>query len=337
MSATFPKVLHEALSEVLGNTTHVSADAALYKEFARHTLRLVEGSLTDPSTLEQIAQHACSGRSVLVVCNTVSTAINVHSILCERLAGTNVTVKLIHGRFNARDRFRKEQQLLARVGTRFRDRTSNPVVLASTQVVEVILDIDFDTLFTEPAPLESLVQRFGRVNRGRRYRLCDVHVLTEPLDGQGIYASSGHAVGALQTLRQHTNKVIDESQIGLWLDGIYFGENRKVWTGEVKHWRDELVAACLANLRAFQSSPELSEAFERMFDGTEVLPRSLLHEYEDLSRKDPPRASELLVPISFGQLKQLRRAEKIASAYGREPIVVDVPYDQNQGLILKGA
>jgi CRISPR-associated endonuclease/helicase Cas3 len=336
MSATFPSALREALREVLGDAANLSAGDALYKEFVRHTLRLVKGRITDPPVLERIAQLARSGKSVLAVCNTVETAAHVYCLLSERLGGINAVVELLHGRFNARDRFQKEQQLLIRMGTRNRNQTTSPVVLVATQVVEVSLDIDFDTIFTEPAPLESLVQRFGRVNRGRRYPSCDVHVLTAPLDGQGIYAAE-YVAGALRTLERHADEVIDESRIGPWLDGVYVGADGEAWAREVTHWRDEFVAVCLADLRAFQSSPELAEAFDRMFDGTEVLPRTLSDEYDRLLEDEPLRASELLVPISFGQLRRLRRAGKVVSRPGEDPITVDVPYNRERGLNLKEA
>ncbi len=331
MSATFPRVLREALRAVLGEVAGLDAGSALYRAFARHTLRLVDGRITDPPLLERIAQRARTGDSVLVVCNTVATAASVHGWLRERLAGAGAAVELLHGRFNARDRFSKEQRLLGRMGTRNRDRTAGPVVLVATQVVEVSLDVDFDTVFTEPAPLESLVQRFGRVNRGRGHPSCDVHVLKAPLDGQGIYADE-YVSGALRTLEPHDNEVIDESRVGPWLDGIYAGASGEAWAREVKRWRDEFVAACLADLRAFQSSPEMAEAFDRMFDGTEVLPRSLLAEYMRLTDEEPLRASELLVPISPGQLWQIRRAGKVVSAPREDPVVVDVSYDSDQGL-----
>lgn len=40
-------------------------------------------------------------------------------------------------------------------------------IVVSTQVVEVSIDISFDIMITEAAPLDALAQRFGRVNRKR--------------------------------------------------------------------------------------------------------------------------------------------------------------------------
>ena len=40
-------------------------------------------------------------------------------------------------------------------------------VLVGTQAIEVSLDIDFDELYTEVSPIDSQIQRWGRVNRKR--------------------------------------------------------------------------------------------------------------------------------------------------------------------------
>src|SRR5262249_32821656 len=104
MSATFPQVLRNALREVLGDIVALNAGDALYKSFDRPTLHLVEGRITDLAILDRITQRACSGESVLVVCNSVKTAAEVYEALQEQLAKTNALIAMLHGRFNARDR-----------------------------------------------------------------------------------------------------------------------------------------------------------------------------------------------------------------------------------------
>lgn len=153
MSATFPSALR-ALERVLENVA-LEAAPGLFQQFARHRLRLLATTLDDAEVIDRITDRATLGESILVVSNTVSGAASVCARLAGRLEGSDVAPELIHGRFNGRDRFRKEHAIQARMGTRTRDRDAAPVVLVATRVVEVSLNIDFDTIFTEPAPLEA--------------------------------------------------------------------------------------------------------------------------------------------------------------------------------------
>ena len=336
MSATLPRVLAELLREVLGKTTDITATPDLYTSFARHTLRLLEGEITDPPTLDRMVTRVQSGDSVLAVCNTVARANRVYDALRERLGGTGAAVELLHSRFNARDRFAKERRLGCQRGTRRRTRDGLPTVLVATQVVEVSLDIDFDTLFTEPAPLEALIQRFGRINRGRLRRNADVHVLSGPPHGQGVY-DDGYVAAALGILEGRDRERIDEGQVGAWLDQVYAGETVAAWREAVLQARDEFRAACLADLRAFDSNPELATLFDKMFDGTEVLPGDLVPEYSRLREEQPLSASELLVPVSWRQFRRLRNAGRVVQRRetADEPVVL-LPYDAERGLRLDG-
>lgn len=92
----------------------------------------------------------------MVVVNTVEKSINIAEKLVKELGENKVL--LLHARLMYRDRRNKEKSI--------DDLKTRPHVLVTTQVCEVSLDISYDFMFTELAPLSSLIQRFGRVNRG---------------------------------------------------------------------------------------------------------------------------------------------------------------------------
>lgn len=330
MSATFPSLIKNWLKDVLGSPTEITASPQLFAEFQRHQLHLLEGDLQDDDNIARIVSDARAGKSVLVVCNIVAKAQSVYQQITDTLANNSIPVELLHGRFNVRDRLAKEQLVRESAG---RDEAKRrPIVLVATQVVEVSLDIDLDTIYTDPAPLEALVQRFGRINRRRKQKdLAPVHVFKEPNDGQKIY-DSVLVERTLTILNREDGKPINEGEIGKWLDEIYAGDVAKKWEADFRREADTFENACLKPLRAFESNRELTELFYRAFDGTEVLPASFRDEYEHLKQTEPIRAAELLVPISYGRLHQLRNLNRVMTGSDEYPQIIDVPYDDELGL-----
>jgi CRISPR-associated endonuclease/helicase Cas3 len=325
MSATFPKPLRKLLAETLVDSCPISADAEVYRCFARHLVQFLPGEIEDRSILEKVADLAAGRKAILVVCNTVSRSKHVRDKLATLLAPRGIQPELLHSRFHSRDRYAKERRLSKEMGTKARAAPCEAVVLVATQVVEVSLDIDFDVLFTEPAPLEALIQRFGRVNRGRKNPFCPVYVLTAPASGQGVYQDD-LVGGALRVLDARDGAIADEAELGSFLDQIYTGEIQRRWTADVRRGHEEFTAACLNRLRAFQSEPELVDSFDRLFDAAEVLPQSLVDEYDGLMEEDPLRASELLVPISLRQLGRLQRCATISRHPAHRVLIAKVPY-----------
>jgi CRISPR-associated endonuclease/helicase Cas3 len=334
MTATLPGALRDLEQRALGECAFICSPAELYKSFARHELHLLSGEIEQPIILNQIADTAVAGRSVLVVCNTVRRAKQVYDSLATLLKTRRLEPELLHSRFTSEDRFRKEKTLNERMGTRNRVTGSQPAVMVATQVVEVSLDIDFDVLFTEPAPLESLVQRFGRINRARHHPSCPVYVLTSPLSFPHIYDDK-YIAAALDQLTDCDGAIIDESSVGTRLDNVYSGDIAREWVEQVEEARRETQAACIDDLRAFQSKPELLKLFERLFDGTEILPKSLADRYDHFCADDPIATSSLLVPISHAQFGQLHRLGRLSR--GQDDIwIADVAYSPDYGLEIDG-
>ena len=330
MSATFPSIIKRWLAEALDEPAEIIAQQKLFTEFCRHRLKLLEGELLSSKGVERAVQDARNGKSVLVVCNVVARAQSFYQDLSWQLEGSGIEVELLHGRFNMRDRSRKEE--IVRVATGSKSEDPKPIVLIATQVVEVSLDIDLDTIYTEPAPLEALVQRFGRINRRRKMnKLALVHVYKEPTDGQGIYDVE-LVQRTLRILERHDNQPIDEGQIGDWLDEIYEGDVETRWQELYSQEAENFEQACINTLRPFDADSALQDLFYRAFDGMEILPEYFYDEYRRLRRDSPIEAGALLVPISYGRYHALCNAGKVLPNDKYEPVIVAADYNSEMGL-----
>ena len=119
---------------------------------------------------------ATAGAAVGWVCDTVGSAQDafrqVGAILEELSLDQRPDVLLYHARMLAGQRRVIEQRVQDRVGKESA-RTCGCIVVA-TQVVEQSLDIDFDLLLTELAPVDLLIQRIGRLHRHKRQRPAHV-------------------------------------------------------------------------------------------------------------------------------------------------------------------
>ncbi|WUX57731.1 CRISPR-associated helicase Cas3' [Streptomyces sp. NBC_01431] len=107
------------------------------------------------------------GGCALVVRNTVNRVLETAQVLRTRFGVDAVTVA--HARFLDLDRAAKDADLLDRFGPRSSARPGKHIVVAS-QVAEQSLDVDFDLLVTDLAPVDLVLQRMGRLHRHPRLR-----------------------------------------------------------------------------------------------------------------------------------------------------------------------
>ncbi|HXK56486.1 MAG TPA: CRISPR-associated helicase Cas3', partial [Gammaproteobacteria bacterium] len=77
-------------------------------------------------------------------------------------------IDLFHARFALSDRLAIEQRVLEGFGKDSNHEQRKGQVLIATQVVEQSLDLDFDHLITDLAPIDLIIQRAGRLHRHRR-------------------------------------------------------------------------------------------------------------------------------------------------------------------------
>lgn len=124
----------------------------------------------DPEALVALLVAALAdGGCALVVRNTVKSAVETHELL-RAVFGDEV--RLQHSRFVGHHRVANDQWLRENFGPpeskEDSSRRPNRAIVVGTQVVEQSLDIDFDILITDLAPMDLLIQRIGRLHRHER-------------------------------------------------------------------------------------------------------------------------------------------------------------------------
>lgn len=128
---------------------------------------------------DALAEGGCAG----VICNTVGRAQQTFDAL---RAAFPDEVELAHSRFLAPDRSRREASLVDRLGPG--GERPHRLIVVGTQVLEQSLDIDFDFMVTDIAPMDLVLQRCGRLHRHEIPRppaLRTARLYVRGLDWQG--------------------------------------------------------------------------------------------------------------------------------------------------------
>jgi CRISPR-associated endonuclease/helicase Cas3 len=130
---------------------------------------------TTEQVIGWIVAQSEAGQSVAWVRNTVGDAIGAFEALLGRLPAERLD--LFHARFALGDRLEIEDRVLDTFGKESRGAGRKGRVLIATQVIEQSLDLDFDQMVSDLAPIDLLIQRVGRLRRHCR------SVDGDPVDG----------------------------------------------------------------------------------------------------------------------------------------------------------
>lgn len=136
----------------------VAGQAGRARRLPVRFLRRVENAIS------LVADAARSGKAVLYLRNTVDDALAAQAALAD----LGLAPDLFHARFALADRLALERQVLESFGKESDPARRAGRVLVATQVVEQSLDLDFDVLVTDLAPIDLLIQRAGRLWRHAR-------------------------------------------------------------------------------------------------------------------------------------------------------------------------
>jgi CRISPR-associated endonuclease/helicase Cas3 len=337
MSATFPSRLKAALKEHLEEASEVGLEPPDRARYTRHFIRVVEGSIADE--LDDIRKRLHRGERVLVVLNTVAGAMACF----EALKDDAQNPCLVHGRLIQRDRQEAEDRLA--------DKRAPVDLLIGTQAIEVSLDVDFDVLYSDPAPLDALLQRFGRVNRkplhvldalapDARYR--DVIVCREQWpDSPRIYDrdETGQQLIARTLESLPSDAILDESKLSDLIDTVYSTEQLQEFLNVAQKQAD-LLRQITDRLEPGSEHPSTEDTLlDDLIDSIPIVPIRFLDDYRACFEEGRFfDAQDYVFNITRGRYHMLKKLDKLQSEKIRNQTLLfgRFPYEDGMGPDFEG-
>ncbi|MHB1424624.1 MAG: CRISPR-associated helicase Cas3' [Gemmataceae bacterium] len=157
----YPRLTSVAVGDQKAMVRHVEADPD-------RAQTILLGWLNESELVETLRQALADGGCAAVIRNTVGLAQATYLQLRDVLKTDGIEVELFHARFPFGRRAQIEEAVLKRFGKEGRLAERNKRVLVATQVVEQSLDLDFDVMISDVAPVDLVLQRAGRLHRHER-------------------------------------------------------------------------------------------------------------------------------------------------------------------------
>lgn len=237
---------------------------------------------------DEIKEWLRKGKKVLIVLNTVDEAIRVY----EKYKSLVVDSLCFHSRFIQLHRTQKERLILEK------EQLGKPLLLVATQVVEVSLDIDFDVLFTENAPIDAIIQRAGRVNRGRKKVGTKVVVFQHQIISEEKIYPKNILINTFDLLKNRNGERLNEQLLTELVDQVYLNYDVESDEGYIRG--KNAYAEVQSRLHFIKDNVELDEVYTREgLDTVNVIPSR----YEEfLSGKEEWEKSKYEVSIRRSNL-----------------------------------
>lgn len=316
MSATLPDFIKNMFSETLHIRNEIRMNVEELNKYVRHKCKIIDGDIID--NIHMIEERLKKEEKVLVICNTVNRSQDIYKLLKHHAK----TSALLHGRFTLKDRETIEKNI------------ENLKLLVGTQAIEVSLDIDYDVCFTEPAPIDALIQRFGRVNRQKNRKglplkgICDVFVFSKGSNKDKFIYDEEIVKKTLEAL-SNIDLLFDYKLYDI-INNIYangFGNKLKEFEETKK-----LFKQIIDNIVPFKNSNKKESEFYNLFDAIEAVPELYRSEYIDCIEKGKIfDAMQYCLQLTNGHYHKLLKEGRIDF---EKKIFVNAKYDNELGLLI---
>ncbi|PWJ93307.1 CRISPR-associated Cas3 family helicase [Oceanotoga teriensis] len=176
MTATMPKIYQQILEskKIMYSKTednYISFDTEFENNIQKNISNDIKKVKIDLIKEEKIKSILSKNKNkkILIVKNTIDESIKTYEKLYKQ---ENFEVDLLHSRFKFEDKQGKYNKLNS-----IKEKDNKGIIWITTQLVETSLDLDFDILITDLAPIDSLIQRMGRCNRHNTKEYGEVYIL----------------------------------------------------------------------------------------------------------------------------------------------------------------
>lgn len=326
MSATMPVFLREHFRTVLGVSAPIVAKELMgyrkcYWEYKETHIYEMTG---------EIREHLHHGKKVAIVFNTVRAAQEAYR-RWEKMLGKE-RVLCYHSQFIMKNRQDKETNLMKKDD---KGRPGKYDLIIATQSIEVSLDISFDVMYSECAPLDSLIQRAGRCNR--YYADGDYYFIVFPASELAIkyvYKSAEEVLDRTKQIILQNQKRLREYELGQMLEYVYEGHRLGIDNVEYQEGYglyNEIATAI--DLKGFIFDLSISEEMvTRKFDEylkVNIIPLEFYEEVKNLWEEKKYTLLRLYeVPVAEHRRRKLKPVENPM----RLPIY-EVPYTIEVGVV----
>lgn len=319
-TATMPTILYNRLIEILGgneNVYEVKLTDDILDSFDRHIIHKVSSETFD-TLYDKLDEAIEDGQKILLVCNRVKKSQDLFRELSDRYP--DVKKMLIHSRFKRGKRGDLESEL-----RNIYNKSEEACIVVSTQVVEVSLDISFDLMITECAPIDALIQRFGRINRVRNKNTIGtfkpIYVLQPPTEKTAALPYDYDVlIRTFDVLPD--GKLMKEREVQELIDRVYpdtqFVNIHMSATFNENEWY----------IKELRHNPKSALLEVLDIDSVSCIVESDLERYEDA---DHDEQAQLEIPVRYKSIvsKRLSQSEK-----GSRPFIIPMEaYDETLGFV----
>lgn len=157
----------------------------------------------NPQTIDDFCEDFClkwQGESTMIVVNTIQSSLSIYAQLKDKLAGG--TVRYLSTNIIPKARRERIEILRKQLKT-------EKLILVTTQVIEAGVDISFDRVIRDLAPLDSIIQCAGRCNRNGGEDMGLVEVVKLVNDNKRAFAQMVYGSTSVNITEKLLQKIGD--------------------------------------------------------------------------------------------------------------------------------